>query len=421
MIISGNIMRILMITDFYKPIIGGLEQHVYNLSIELVRRGHKVTVITLWHDGLDEEEYDEGVEVYRIRGTVQRASGLFSNSGRRFSPPLPDPEAILAIRRVVDRLQPDVIHAHNWLVYSFLPLKRWSHAPLVMTLHDYGLACPKKTLMRDGTICDGPALAKCLKCATQHYGIAKGPPTVLSNTAMSGLLRASIDMFIPVSQAVADGNFLSDGPTPYRIIPNFVPDTIDVNEGDLVPELPQLPNENYLLFIGVVGHHKGIDVLLKAYTGIPSAPPLVLIGPHDSDAPTCFPPGVHVMGKWPHHAVMQARQRAILSLVPSIWADPCPTVVMEAMVSKQPVIASRIGGMPDLVIDGETGLLVPPGDVEALQQAITILIADSDMRVRMGQAASRHIVNYQASTVVTQIERLYQEIQQQPKSASIMA
>lgn len=400
-------MRILMLTDFYPPIIGGLELHVRNLSIELVRRGHQVTVITLWHEGLAEEEHDTGVLIYRIRGTIQRVKGLFSNTGRRFSPPLPDPEAVLAIQRIVTDIQPDVVHAHNWLMYSYLPLKHWSRAPLVMTLHDYSMACPKKTLMRDEQICDGPGMRRCLSCSSQHYGAARGIPTVLSSAVMGVLGRSAVDMFLAVSSAVAEGNGLLNCQIPYRVIPNFVSDDVADIQYNSASELRQLPSDDYLLFIGVLSRHKGLDVLLRAYDGIPSAPPLVLIGPSSVDTPTSFPSGVYMCGEWPHQAVMQARHRSIAALVPSVWPDPCPTVVMEAMALGKPVIASNIGGLPDLVDDGVTGLLVPPSDVTALRAAIVSMINEPALRVQMGLAGIRRVISFKASTVVPQIEQVY--------------
>src|SRR2546421_7039338 len=133
----GVNMRILMLSQFYPPIIGGVEQHVRTLSTELASRGHDVAVVTLWHHGQAPFEIDHGVRVYRIRSLVQRMSWLFSNHERRHSPPVPDPEAMLEMRRVIVSERPQIVHAHNWLVRTFLPLKNWSKARLIVTLHDY--------------------------------------------------------------------------------------------------------------------------------------------------------------------------------------------------------------------------------------------------------------------------------------------
>jgi glycosyltransferase involved in cell wall biosynthesis len=403
-------MRILMLTDFYAPIIGGMEIHVRNLGAELAARGHDVAVVTLWHEGLKEFEQDHQVRVYRIRGTVQRMASLFSDPGRRFAPPLPDPEASWALRHIVARERPEIVHAHSWLVYSFIPLKCWSGAKLVFTLHDCSLVCVKKSFMYQGAPCSGPAPGKCLRCSINHFGLTRGIPTVLGKWMMSISDRTAVDMFLPVSRSVAVGSGLVGSQLSFQVIPNFVRDDVCVTRGDWRSYLAQLPDQGYLLFVGALKPDKGIDVLLRAYTGLTDAPPLVFIGAKWPDSPTEFPPNTVMFENWPHDAVMQAWSRSLVGLVPSVLPESCPTVAMEAMASSRPVIGSRIGGLPDLVVDGDTGLLVAPGDPVALRQAIQRLLDDPDLRERMGQAGQRKVAEFQASTVVPLIEQVYQKL-----------
>lgn len=100
----------------------------------------------------------------------------------------------------------------------------------------------------------------------------------------------------------------------------------------------------------------------------------------------------------------------MMGLAPSVVPEACPTVVMEAMATGRPVIASRIGGTVDLVSDEETGLLVPPGDASALRKAMDRMILDPDLRTRMGQAAKRRVLEFQAKSVVPRIEQVYRQI-----------
>ncbi|HMN27793.1 MAG TPA: glycosyltransferase family 4 protein, partial [Caldilineaceae bacterium] len=123
-----------------------------------------------------------------------------------------------------------------------------------------------------------------------------------------------------------------------------------------------------------------------------------------------FPANVFVYKSWPHAAVLQASRRSIAALAPSIWPEPFRLVVIEAMMSGRPVIASKTGGVTDLVVDGETGLLVPPGDPTALRQAIERLLADPGLRRCMGQAARRKVTEFQASAVVPRVEQIYKEL-----------
>ena len=74
-------MRILLLSQFYPPIVGGEERHVQNLAAALVRRGHQVSVATLWYPGAPASVLDGKIRVYRIRGTLQRFAAIFAESG----------------------------------------------------------------------------------------------------------------------------------------------------------------------------------------------------------------------------------------------------------------------------------------------------------------------------------------------------
>ncbi len=403
-------MRILLVAQFYPPTIGGEERHVRNLALALVGRGHRVSVATLRHGNDPLVEMDCGVRVHRIRGTMQRVSMLFTEQHRQYAPPFADPELLLALRQIISTERPDIIHAHNWLVHSMTPLKAWSRAKLVVTLHDYGLACVQQRLTYKQELCDGPALTKCMECAAFSYGAGKGIPSLLTSWVAGKLENQATDMFLAVSQAVADGTQLARRRVPYRVVPNFVPDTVAAQCDDTHPLLAHLPDGDFLLFVGDVRRDKGVGVLLEAYAALPIQVPLVLIGTVRNDMSLTIPPNVLLLRSWPHAAVMSAWRRCTIALAPSIWHDPCPTVAMEAMAMGRPVIASRIGGLRDIVEDGKTGLLVPPGDANALRDAMQTLLADAPRREQMGAMGKQRVTNFQASTVVAQIERVYQEV-----------
>lgn len=402
-------MRILFITDFYPPSLGGIQQYVRNLGIALVARGHDVAVATLAGAGLPSYEEDSGIRVYRLRGTLQRSERIFHD--RAYAPPVPDPDLVRAIRDIVRREQPTIVHSHSWMGRSFLPLKRWSKAKLVVTLHEFSHRCATWNLMRDGELCSGPGPVKCLKCAGAHYGSpAKGAAVAYGNFAMLAPERALVDMYIPVSAAVAIGTGLMNGRHPYRIIPNFIPDNVGEMFDDSSEYREKLPENGYLLFVGSLTPQKGIEALCQAYAGLVDAPPLVLIGYTLPNTPKTFPPNVVVLKNWPHAAVMTAWHHSMVGIVPSICPDSCPTVAMEAMAAGKPVIGSRIGGVPDIVVDGETGILVTPGDPDALRAAMARLIDDPALVARMGAAGKSRAPVFYASTVVGQIESLYHEL-----------
>lgn len=405
-------MRILMLTQSYPPTAGGEQRHVCDLSIELVARGHDVTVATLWKEGKPAFEYDQGVCVHRIRGSLQRVPALFTDKELRHLPPFPDPEVLWALQRIITHERPDIVHAHNWMVHSFNLLKSWSKAKLILTLHDNSLICATQRFMYQGIPCNGPGRTKCLRCAARHYGTVKGVPITLANWIGGKIEHNTVDMFLPVSQAVAEATQLLERKLPYRVIPNFIPDEISLSCDDADPLMAQLPKGNYLLFVGDRGREKGVEVLLRAYAQMGSQVPLVLIGRQVAGFPPTCPPNVLVLPAWPHASVMRAWSRCTIALTPSILPEAFGIVALEAMAMGRPVVASRIGGLPDVVADGETGFLITPGDELALRAAIERLLDDPVLREQMGARARQRVVQFQASTVVPCIEQVYQEVLQ---------
>ena len=108
------------------------------------------------------------------------------------------------------------------------------------------------------------------------------------------------------------------------------------------------------------------------------------------------------MAAWAHCAV---------GVVPSIWPEPLSLAAVEAMACGRPVVASATGGLPEVVIDGETGLLVPAGDVGALRDALRALLSDPVLRRRLGEAARRRARLFTASAITARIEQVYADVQ----------
>lgn len=410
-------MRILMLAQFYWPAIGGEERHVRDLSAFLAKCGHWVGVATLWRRGLPEHEIDQGVEIFRIRGQTQSLPLVFSSPDRTHAPPFPDPGLVSALNGIIASKRVDVVHAHNWLLHSFLPLKRAGGPRLVVTLHDLSLVCATKTAMRGNEACSGPSILKCSVCTAQHYGAVVGPVTLATNTISSMIERRLVDCFLPVSRAIAVANKLPGGPTPYQVVPNFVRDDVAILEDDAVEHVQRLPLQPYFLYVGDLRRFKGVDVLADAWSSVPNVPPLVMIGRQCHDTPAIWPANVHVFHDWPHGAVMHAWNRSMAGVLASVGPEACATVLMEGMASGKPMIASNIGGNPDIVESGVSGLLVQPGDRTSLAAAISALVTDEGLRNRLSAGALRRAQAFRASGVVPRIEAVYREVLARPQRA----
>jgi glycosyltransferase involved in cell wall biosynthesis len=216
-----------------------------------------------------------------------------------------------------------------------------------------------------------------------------------------------VDRYLSVSRAVAEGNGLAGVA---EVVPNFVPDSIGEPESEAHPLVAELPSEPFMLFVGDLNRQKGILVLLDAYRRLQDAPPLVLIGRRFPEIPEELPKGVTILSKWPHAAVLGAWQRCLFGLAPSVWPEPCATVVMEGMAFGKSMIVTNTGGMPDIVGEGEGGLLVKPGDPADLARAMMQLLEDASKRVALGAGALERVERFKASAVIDRIEGIYREL-----------
>jgi glycosyltransferase involved in cell wall biosynthesis len=405
-------VRILQLTDFYHPVIGGLEQHVRTLSAELTRLGHTVTVVALAGVGLPDEEVIDGVRVIRIRSLTQRFTRLYADSSHPFHPTAPDPAVVAALRGVLDRERPDIVHSHSWVQYSFFPLYHARRGPAhVVTMHDYGLACARKTLMRAGHAaqCAGPRLVRCLSCAPAQYGAAKGVAITAGLFAGRFLLHRA-DRYIAVSTAVAEGvPWAARTRGGITVIPTMVPNGLSA-VADATSRPGFLPGEDgYLMFVGALGAHKGVDVLLEARRRMRHRVPLVLVGTPRPDTPPIDDPGLIVARNVPNAQVMTAWKGCSVALVPSVWDEPMGQVAVEAMLVGRPVVASDVGGLRDVVEHGITGLRVPPGDPGALAAAVDGLLDDPGLRQRMGEAGRDRARRFEAAAVAPQVLAVFED------------
>jgi glycosyltransferase involved in cell wall biosynthesis len=399
-------MRILLLSDFYPPVLGGLELQVQALARGLALRGHRVSVATLTLDA-PRVSHDEGVTVHRIRGWNRLLAPIYEQRERPFHPTMPDPGVVASLRRIVRSERPQAVSAQSWIVYSFLPLKRSSGARLSLRLNDYGLVCPKKTFVYRGAVCDGPRYGKCLRCAAEQYGAAGSLCLTTALTLMGPRLARTIDVFIANSNAVADASQSGAGRprSQIAVVPPFVDDgALDAPPRPRPAFLPS--NGDFLLFVGALGRHKGLDVLLEAYARLSPTVPLILVGMPRRDTPSRLPQGVTVVPDVAHDDVLAAWPHCTMALVPSLWPEPFGVTAVEAMAAGRPVIASDTGGLRDIVAHSQTGLLVPPGDAVALRDAIAHLLSNPLECERMGTAGRERSRRFAASRILPEMERL---------------
>ena len=400
-------MRVLMVADFYEPYVGGVEQHVRSLSHALCERGHDVAVATTATDRAPTGVWADGpVEVHRIATTTARFGRLHAAADRPWAPPVPDPEASRHLRRLLRAWRPDVVHGHDWLARSVAPWCRGGRPPMVTTQHYYTRSCARKDLWRLDRRCPGPSLRRCLACSAATYGVAASVPVTLGTRAGAWIEDRWSAATVAVSDATVTGNRTPPG---HSVVPNLLPpDRALEDDPAVVLAAAGVPDTDFAVFIGDLRPTKGFQTLLAALARLDDPPPLVVVGERDRSSPGTLPDGVHHLGTVDNALIVPLLARARFGVIPSVWAEPFGIVAIEAMRAGTAVVASDTGGLGELVDDGVTGVLVPPGDVDALAQAIDRLWDDPATTDAMGRAGAVAADRYTPERVAPLIETVYE-------------
>ena len=411
----ASTMKILHLTDLFSPSIGGMESHVLSLVRERHRRGLEMSVVTLTKVGPPSSRIeDTGYLVHRIDAGFTRFKWAWKSLDKPYHPPFPDPLVARQIRRIIEQDRPDAVHAHNWMIYSYLAFKKPEHPPVLWMQHDYSLACPKKTRLYsegDGS-CPGASLSRCLSCSAEQYGRAKGAVTTLGLYASDATLLRRADKIIANSAAVARRAEEAIGINgAVEVVGSFVEGTLE-QEANSVPRPNFLPTrDDYILFVGGLGPHKGLTDLLTAYELLGrDAPPLVVLGIPMAGQPVRWPDGVTVRENVSHAQVMAAWKHCRFGVVPSQWEEPFGLVALEASAMGKAVIATNVGGLPDVVLDGRTGILVPCRNPEALAQAMRVLLTNPARAAELGAAGKEHVSALTVNRVAPRLDQMLEEL-----------
>ncbi|MEN8164619.1 MAG: glycosyltransferase family 4 protein [Acidobacteriota bacterium] len=303
------------------------------------------------------------------------------------------------VRALIREQRPDVVHAHNlWMRLSPIPLQAaWEAGiPVMMTVHDYNWVCPRKWMItEEDRPCEagfGPWCAISL-CRGSHEGLTWAPYNVLRWLKTSWhrrMLVRWVDRFVSPSEHLAKWMERSLGVSEVLHIPNFAPGP---QKGSVDP----VEHPKTLLFAGRLSREKGVDVLLRAMPLVVSkhsGARLVIAG----DGPERkklerlavdlgLDAVVRFAGALGPEALGQQYVDAGLVVLPTLWMENCPVSVLEAFAHGRAVVATRIGGVPELVEDGRTGFGFERGNYRELGTRLLELQADPVRIKTMGRNA----------------------------------
>ena len=377
-------MRIVHLVDLFAPNIGGTERVVEDLALAQAAAGDAVTVITLTPAGPAEVALP-GVTVIRLQLGKLASLGI-ADTARPFHPPFPLWHVTGELRNVLAGLDADVIIAHSWMVYSYLPLRQELGTPVVWYLHDFLLSCPKRTkLYEHGGPCPGARVRRCISCSSSQYGAVKASVVAIGQHRANSRLLDRVDHLLANSTSVASvGSADVAIAAPLTVV--GVP--ITLRDGQLATrQRPRfLPDGDFILFVGQLSEQKGLFELLEAFATL-KAPgiKLVCIGTKQSSTPTHWPEGTIVVENVAHEEVLAALEYSRFGVLPS-HAEGLGLVALEAAGASKAMIVTNVGGLTEVVADGVTGLVVPVGDVASLRAAMQQLIDDPELARTMGVA-----------------------------------
>jgi glycosyltransferase involved in cell wall biosynthesis len=283
--------------------------------------------------------------------------------------------AVTKVRELIRQTRADIVHCHN-LFPELSPAvlrEASSQAAVVMTLHNFRSLCLPATFVRDGRVCED-CLGR-LPWPGVVHGCYRGSKAGSAVLASSLALHRTLGTFDRTTLYFAVSEFIKQK----HVQAGWAHDRISVKSNFAWPSRRREGSGEYFLYLGRLSAEKGISTLLEAFEELPA--PLIVVGDGpqaDELRAMTSSPSIHFRGAVSPSEVDSLLRRARALLVPSIWYEGQPRGILEAYAAGVPVVASDIGGLPEAVVDGVTGFLVPAGNPKPWMRAVERLLEDAE-------------------------------------------
>jgi len=442
-------MKILQVVHSFIPYTkAGTEVYAYSLSKELARR-HEVSVFFRIRN-FKKREYS--VEYNDFQGLKTFAVNQTFNQCRSFRETYDNKHIDKIFADLLDKVKPDIVHIHHLLFLSFGIIKevKKRNIPVVFTLHDYWIFCHKGQLIRDDlTLCATPDFQNCKACLRSQLSIKgnsmryynflrKRVPNIILHTVKKSYLglagfdegdfermlqerdayakeiSGQVDVFVSPSQFLKE-KFIAFGIPREKIL--YSPYGIDHDNFKRLEKAKS--GVIKFAFIGILLPMKGVDMLIEAFRRIPNKnAELLIFGkpyPYAGYEGYCAllkknaaaDSRIKFRGEFDNAKIAEVFAQFDVLVVPSIWLENAPLVIQEALLAKTPVLASRIGGIPELIEDGKNGLLFNPSDVNDLRKKLQYLI-DNPSKIELLGAYNSQVKDI--SENAKEIEEIYSRV-----------
>jgi glycosyltransferase involved in cell wall biosynthesis len=402
--------RLLSINNYYYRR-GGAEVVFLEHNRMFAEDGWDVTPFAMKHPknlpAPSQDQFVDEIEFgsqYGLAGNLRRGAKIvYSFEARR------------KIREIVAAKRPDIAHAHNIYHHispSIFPELKAAGVPTVMTVHDMKLACPAYTMRVGGEVCErcrgghiyNVVANRCIKGSLALSGL------VMVETAvhrMLGLYSRHVDRFVVPSRFVLE-KLVDWGWPRERFV--HIPNVVEAERFTPASEAGK-----GFLYFGRLAPEKGLDVLIRA--GAKAKVPIILVGtgPEEQSLKALaasLGADVNFLGYRTGEDLFGIVRNARAVVMPSTWYENAPLTILESYALGRPVIGAGIGGIPEMIRDGETGAIVPPGDVSHLADTLGRFAAlSSNETIRMGIVGRRWVeTDFSPKAYKLQMRGLYRSL-----------
>ncbi len=373
-----------------KEIVGGTERYVMDVTKGLEAAGHRVYLFA----------------TSRHRSSMTASQMIFKTEIiNRLRWDLHHiyfyPKLYQVLREYITQIQPDVVHLHNNRYYPITVLAAIRRFRVVQTVHDYCALYPTAFCTHEHS-CALRSIFVALRHGCMKWKTLLAEGWLLYNRRF--LDRRIVDQFVAPSRDLTQ-HLESRGYAGVVHLPNFT--SLSTTSEGLMSE------RRIVLYVGSLIAHKGVDVLLRAYGRIQNAIDDVILwlvgtGPDENHLRTLAEKlelrRVTFWGRQHHQKLTELYQNAQVIVIPSLWFENAPLVAFEAMSHSRAIIASKVGGLPELVVDGENGYLFTRGDSVDLSEKMRAVLTDRTLALNLGAEGRRRLA--ELSTTAHHVDRL---------------
>lgn len=405
-------MKVCFISSFYPPLIfGGAEIYVQRISEKLSQHGHEVVVITTNSTISVKPSVEEkkGAKIYRIHPL-----NIYTIYNTLSKPNIIKPiwymvdilniHSYLIIRNILRKENPDIVHIHNFKGFSFaFSAVKSMNLPLIFTMHDYFIECLQENLIKSsGRVCDNLPILCRLYVKIQKY-----------------LKDNKADVVTAPSQFVIE-KLKNDGFFE-KIRTMKLPLGIELDNTGKIEKNYETIN---ILFVGRLNRYKGVHILIDAFKQLKYKNiHLHIVGEgkekDELKKIAKYNENITFYGFVSESELIELYKKANITVFPSIWYETFGIVIIESFKYSTPVIASNIGGFPELIENGCNGFLFEAGNVEELKKLLENLIENPNELKRLSINAFESSKKYSMEEHTQRLTRLYEELLKQKRSQGV--